>query len=592
MKLKLFTIAFLQCIICTAASPNIVDISADRGLMVRQIPNTEEKAKNYFAGLPIESDTIYAIIFRPANCPRCDGFINKIDGLIKKCTSKPSVLVSVYPDTVAAKAYIDKYSLKSDYYMFDTDEKFSEIFSFSPGYLHVGYILKMNKDTGELIVGSNADNVTVDFFECLNMYSVRKDTMEFSCDKAEYLDWDESGTGVLAKQNSYELQIPDSTYSVSEIIYQPVFHNNVMLWNDKLAMSVVEFELQDSIMQYKRTIEPDSLEFSKFVNLPTQYYNQLLKSNQIKNIPLQPFIIDEDKYGVAYSMPELWLDEENELNYRNKPCYLERSVSDSDFSNIIPLEYDFEDVFYYPHFNMKGIGDDQVVVGVQRVTWPMVTDKNEYADSPADNPFQNEFYDNYPQPTLATYNKENGLLNMRFGGLPGFAKKTKTGYSFSDMVFDCWEGEAVFGPSFEGKLRISPIEALDCPDCQREYAVFDLDDNVFKNPDPSDYYSYSCNALALPYLNRKVMDVMCDCDNIHCLVRHCTDAFERPEYEEYDYVVINRKSGQRKTFKFPQMSKDERRISYGLRRMYNGDVMPYYIAKSDNMWKVQMASPN
>lgn len=559
--------------------------------MVRQIPNSEEKAIKYFAELPIDSDTIYATIFRPANCPRCDGFLNIIDGLIKKCTSKPSLLISVYPDSVAAREYIDKYNLKSDYYMFDTDEKFSEIFSFSSGYLHVGYILKINKTTGELIVGSNADNVTAEFFDCLNLYNVRKETLEFPCDKVEYLDWDASNMDVLAKMDSYELQIPDSEYTISEIIYQPMFYNNSLLWNDKLAMSVVELELQDSIVKYKRLIEPDSLEFSKFVNLPTDYYSQLLKSNQLKNIPLQPFIIDEDKYGVAYSIPELWLDGENELNYRNKPCYLVRSISDVNYSDIIPLEYDFSDVFYYPHFNMKGIGDDRVVVGVERITWPMVTDKNEYADSPADNPFQDDFYDNYPQPTLAIYGKKDGLLNKRFGELPGFAKKTKTGYCYSSMVFDSWEGEAVFGSSYEGSLKISPVDALDCPDCQKSYEVFTLDEDVFMTPDSTHYYSYACNALAQPYLNRKVMDVMCDWKYIHCLVRHCTDAFERPEYENYDYVLINRESGLRKTFRFPQIEKGERRISYGLRRLGNGEVMPYYIAKNDNGWKIQMAGP-
>lgn len=591
MKLKVFVIIFLNCIIFNVDSQNIVDLSADRGLMVRQISNTEEKAKKYFAELPIVSDTIYAIIFRPANCPRCDGFINRIDELIKKCTSKPSVLISVYPDSVAARAYVDKYALNSDYYMFDTDERFAEIFSFSPGYLHVGYILKMNKTTGELIVGSNADNVTIEFFDCLNLYNVRKETMEFPCDKAEYIDWESTETAMLVNQDCYKVHVPESTYSISEIIYQPVFQRDNLLWNDKLAMGVVEFELHDSVMQYKRIVEPDSTEFSKFVNLPSQYYKQLLKANQLKNIPLQPFIIDDDKYGIAYSMPELWLDGENELNYRNKPCYLVRSISDLDYSDIVPLEYDFEDIFYYPHFNMKGVGDDKVVVGVERITWPMVTNKSEYADSPADNPFQNEFYESYEQPTLAIYNKKDGLLNMRFGELPGFAKKTKTGYCYSDMVFDCWEGEAVYGQSFEGNLIISSIEALDCLDCQKKYEVFGLDENMFKEPEPSDYYSYNCNALALPFLNRKVMDVMCDYESIHCIVRHCTDAFERPEYEDYDYVVINRKSGQRKTFKFPQKSIGERRISYGLRRLGNGDVMPYYIAKSDNTWKVQMASP-
>ncbi len=82
---------------------------------------------------------------------------------------------------------------------------------------------------------------------------------------------------------------------------------------------------------------------------------------------------------------------------------------------------------------MKSAGDSEVVVGVQRITWPMVTDKNEYVNNPESNPFQDEFYDNYSQPTLATYKKQNGLLSNRFGKLPKFAKKLRP-----DIVFLIW----------------------------------------------------------------------------------------------------------------------------------------------------------
>lgn len=568
----------------------LVDKSADTGLMVRQIPDTESEAIKFFSELSVQSDTIYATIFRPANCPRCDGFLNKINSLIKSETSKPSVLIAVYPDSVAAKSYIEKYDLAADYYMYDVKEDFSNILSFSPGYLHVGYILKFNKKTGELIVGSNADNVSAPFFKELNIYSKRKAPFKYPGTDGKYHGWGNVTERTLNIISSVPINIPGDNFKISEILYQPVYYENRLLFNDKLAMAVAEFVKKDSVMELKRLVEPDSSEYSRFVNLPAAYYDKLLKSNQLKNIPLQPFIIDDNTYGIAYSLPELWLDEEKVLNYRNKPCYIEKSFSDESYSRLLPLEYDFEDIFYYPHFNMKWSGDNGVVVGVQRITWPMISNKKEYMDIPENNPFCDSFYE-FEQPTLAVYNKNDGRLSFRFGELPSFAKKTKTGYCFSDMVFDSWNNEAVYGSAFDGHIVISPKESLDCRDCKKDYYAFVLDDSVFQVPDTSDYYSYACNALAEPYLNRKIADLKIDDRYIHCLVRNCTDAFERPELEDYNYVIIDRITGMRETFDFPARANDERRISYGLKRYGNGSVVPFYISRFNGNWRIFELAP-
>ena len=179
MNIRLFILSLISCVCISATAKGLVDTSADHGLMVRQIPGSESDAIAFFKGLPVECDTIYATIFRPANCPRCDGFLNEIDRSIKTYTDKPSVLIAVYPDSVMAKAYINKYDIKADHYIFDTTETFDKFLSFSPGYLHVGYILKFNLRTGELIVGSNADNVSPAFFKELNLYRDKKEAYRF-----------------------------------------------------------------------------------------------------------------------------------------------------------------------------------------------------------------------------------------------------------------------------------------------------------------------------------------------------------------------------------------------------------------------------
>lgn len=578
MKNRIIILLFVALTLNGAFSQNIVDKSADSGLMVRQIPNSESDAIEFFSNLPIDADTIYATIFRPANCPRCDGFLNSINSLIKTETTKPSVLIAVYPDSIVAQDYIKRYDLKSDYYIYDIKEDFSKFLSFSPGYLHVGYILKFNKKTGELIVGANADNVSPDFFKGLNIYSKRKEQVKYRNNEIDCHTWNDEDVMSLSLASCSPIVSASNDLIISDILYQPVYQDNKLLLNDKLAMAVIEFEKSDSCFKMKRIVEPDSAEFSQFVNIPKARYDKLLKSNQLKNIPLQPFIMEGDKYGIAYSLPELWIDDDNGLNYRNKPCFIERSFVDADYKRLVPLEYDFNDIFYYPHFNMKWAGKNNVVVGVQRITWPMITDKNEYLDTPENNPFCEQFY-NISQPTLATYRQDTGLMEERFGEIPSFARKTKTGYCYSDMVFDYWDDEAVYASAYGGYIVVTTPDNLNCNVCNRTYSAFVLDDSIFETPDTTDYYTYRCNMLAEPYLNRKLVDVKMDDRFIHCLLRHCTDAFERPDREEYQYVVIDRGSGLRKTYSFPNNDDGERRVTYGLKRNVNGKVQPFYISK-------------
>ncbi|MCX4368785.1 MAG: hypothetical protein OSJ41_04650 [Duncaniella sp.] len=588
MNIRLFLLSLISCVCISATAKGLVDTSADHGLMVRQIPGSESDAIAFFKGLPVECDTIYATIFRPANCPRCDGFLNEIDRSIKTYTDKPSVLIAVYPDSVMAKAYINKYDIKADHYIFDTTEAFDKFLSFSPGYLHVGYILKFNISTGELIVGSNADNVSPAFFKELNLYRDKKEAYRFPAGSYRRQPVTEHLAGSLVTKESYHLDTLTAPTIMSEIIYQPLFHGNNLIWNDKLAEVAYHFAIDNARgWHFISTLEVDSTQAATFADIPAEYYNKMLISNQLKNIALQPFVIDSDKIGIPYSLPELWMDANNGINYRNKPCYLVKSLTDSTRSELIPLNYDYEDKFFYPHFYMKSNGDD-IVVGVQRLTWPLIYDKEEYMHDAESNPFNDEFYDCYPQPALASFDKQDGTILYRFGALPSFAKKTKTGYSFADMLFDSYGDEAVYASAYDGSVYISPRESLDCADCRRDYSAFDIDISKFATPDTTDFYTYNCNSLAEPYLSRKLVDIKADKRRIHCLMRLCSDAFERPDLEEYRYIIIDRMTGNRSTYSYPSPTDGEHRMGYGLRRTHDGQVEPYFISKHADGWTVTL----
>ncbi len=566
----------------------IVDQSADNGFLVRQIPGSENKLRDFFSTLSKEnlSDTIVVTIFRPANCPRCDGYISKIHQQVKAYTPYSSVLLAVYPDSLASKDYILRNGLEADRYLFDTVERFSDFLSFSLGYLHVGYILKIVPANGEMIVGCNADNVSQEFFSDLVNYNNKKESFEFYPEKNGDTSHSSSRPSkTLTFEKEYPFNFSETGVVPSEVIYQPMFYGDHLLLNDKLMLASVETELEDGEMRVRRIVEPDSVEASLFSTLSADLYQSLVNRNEIKNIPLQPFLLDSATYGIGYSLPELWVEKDGGIAYRNKPCILKKSFKNAEVSEVIALNYDFEDEFYYPHFTMKAMGDE-VVTGVERLTWPLISDTTEFKGNPSMDPFMDSFYTDYEQPTLATYKLSDGRLHKRFSGLPSFARNARTGYSLTSSAFDSWNGESVFANVYDGLVNVADNDDIDCNNCVTTYRLFDIPEI---GSDDSLFYTYSLANKVEEQLPRRIKEIKADERFIHCVVAENADIHQRPEKERHSYFLIDRTSGKVTEFAFPETAEGERRITYGLRRHENGKIEPYYITQSaDGKWSLHL----
>lgn len=132
--------AIVCLLVAVSVHASIMDKWADGALEVRQIPGSEQALKDYFAG---DSGIIYAVLYPPANCPRCEAMINEAYHGVKKIDKNNKVvLISVYPDRAAAERYNKTKGYVADEYMYDTDKDYLGFLSFSAGYLHVVYILK------------------------------------------------------------------------------------------------------------------------------------------------------------------------------------------------------------------------------------------------------------------------------------------------------------------------------------------------------------------------------------------------------------------------------------------------------------------
>lgn len=562
------------------SSKDIILETAETGLQVRQSPHTEEILQSFFNQLPQSVDTLYATIFRPAHCPRCEATITKSHTLLKEYTPHPTVLISVYPDSAIAKKYNAAHSFQADYHIYDTDERFADFLSFECGHLHIPYLLKISKNAGQLIVGMTEDYATSSFIKALSGFNTRLDYASFP--KAPSITPSSKSQTALLKETGRRrfVNVPPE-YIVSEALYSPVFTDGHLYFNDKLAMTI--YHLQDSadVMTFRNRIEADKTEQTKFVNIPEHHYQRMLKRDEVKFIPLQPFRYDSTHIAVSYSLPRLWMEDSTSIAYMNEACFIVRDMDGSSDKSIQRVLADSDDGFFYTHFYLKKL-KDKLIVNCERLTGPAVYEKEEYSGNPEMDQFINSFYDDFRQPVLASVNLSDGDIHRQFGKLPSFAKTAKTGYSFSNAVFDTRDDEIAYASPYSGEIFISTYDTLDCDDCTRKYSAFNIPSDSIIAPDPSSFYTFNCEQQVKPLLQKRIVDLKFNSSDIFLLIRDGQTNIGRPFVNDYLYAIISRRTGDVATYSFPAGKETGLRpIGYGIGEDNNNELFPYMIAMDE-----------
>lgn len=549
------------------------------GLKVRQLPESNDNLRKYLEKF-VDTDTVFAIIFPPANCPRCEALINPIISTLKKIRPHiPTILISAYPDSIAAQKYINRYSLISDYTIFDTNNSYNNIFSFDSGYLHIPYLLKINPASGNLILGVRAEDNSFDFLNefCLFDKPIEKKIFDLSKVHSGLFN---PSNNVLNVKHQYTLSYPDSI-TLSEIIYQPEFYKDKLFFNDKLKECILYFkttEQNSSLIEYIGELKTNSSQNKKFVQIPDSIYYSLESTNDVRFIPLSPKMIDDNTLAISYSLPKLWYTGAKSVGYMNQASVLLIDTENLEHSELIPFFKGNDEEFFYPHFNLFKYGID-IAIGCERMTWPMEFEKEEYCDTPELNPFSDDFY-HFSQPIVASFDKKTGILKERIGNLPDLSKYTKTGYYFVSPVIDSWEQEIIISDGFTGELLILNSDNFYI---NKEFKAFDIPLEFVPKPNEATYYSYDCVAPYVNVFNRNIIDVKLTKDKIYCLVRYGLHGKENAITDEYSVIEINRECGCKteKRFKID----NHRNKYYGLRRTLEG-IEPYAIYRDDNNWKI------
>ena len=253
-----------------AFSQQVEDYFA-QDLLVSQKYGSNDKLKEYFSGVNLKSDTIYAVFFIPGSTPRLEIQLNSFDNDLKRfCPDAETVLVSVNTEEVAAKEYNRRHAYKADHYMYDSWSGYLDFLSFNTESLMGSYVMKIDMKGGRLICGGALYTNEDEFFEAL--VSVRQPKPFFTYGK----DVNEENVFALPS----DVRRAFLNYSDVEI------ENDVKLFQNALDFSSVK--IRDCIVPRTEIIalpeEGTTLDDLKNTFVSTGYSKILIYRDTIDNI--------------------------------------------------------------------------------------------------------------------------------------------------------------------------------------------------------------------------------------------------------------------------------------------------------------------
>lgn len=561
----------------------LAETASEEGLMVRQLPDTEGKLRSYFNAVNL-SDTIYAIMLPVGNCPRCESVLNSIYDELKASDPDKSVVMSaVYQDSTAADSYIGRYGLKYDMLLHDTDDRLYDFLSFSSGFFHIPYLLKVVPDTGELIIGVRAEDATPDFIWDFTRFNspIGKRVFMKSIRAEQAFNAPDM---ILKEVATIALTTPDSM-TLSDTDYQPEFYGNDLFINDKLREGIEYFRLNGDRMDFMSEIRTDSAQNMMFIDVPYEWYRPMVESKELKYMPETPKMSNDSTLLIAYSLPMVFRTGPHSLAYMNQSCVLRLNPHNDTASEIVPFTAPDDSIFFYPHFYIFPVRDD-IVIGCKRMTWPMEYEKEEYVDVPEMNLFRDAFYD-FPQPTVGIFSGKTGKLKGHGAQLPEISRRIKTGYAHVSPQIAVNNKLVAYSDGFSGDIYLKSIDEaspdLDLSDA-RKVKAFNIPEGMIPEPREELFYTYDCLAPYKGLFNRSIIDMRMTPDDVYCLIRYGDHAVPDPKKDEYSVVRINIESGEATESSFP--IPNGRAMAYGLRTL-NSEVQPYLLTRGiDGEWEV------
>lgn len=566
-----------------AQDRDLVREMTDNYLQIRQKPGTERLLKEFLKDIDSDNDTIYAIMYSPTVCLRCEAYISTFQKCLKETDSKkPTLLITVYNDRAASEKYNKSNGRVADYYIYDTDLKFKDIFSFNMHDLQCTYILKLNKNTGEMMTGGDPTNICPEFARQLIAYDGKLEYKTFDMETND--THDSTMTAVTSNVQKTKMKYTEYTIStdnqpISSIYGIPVFENENLLFNDDLENGILHYKLRDNRLSVHEIIKPDSAEKMAFVEIPDKDFLHMKNTGQIFYIPLSPTMLDNDKIGISYSLPHLTIDTVSapnvrNINYINSPAMLIKNIKTGQKEKMFAPDFAlFVDSFFYKHFTFCKF-KDYILYPCQDMTWPMQYSREEYENIISKNPFDERYYDS-PRPYFAAFSMKNSKMQHRFGNLEPCHRKSFTGYYYTAPVACATDEELFYTDGQSGYIYVTK-DIYGEP--HAKYTAFEIDTDNFPKPDTTLFYSYDILKKFNTFFSRTITTIKVDSKYIYCLIKYSDPGMDNDLSEcDHSIIKINRKTG-KTTEKFIPRYHNMETLCYGLYND-NGKILPFAIYK-------------
>lgn len=593
MRLLLIISLFCSVHFSHAEDRDLVREMTDYYFQIRQKPGTEKLLKEFLQDIECPDDTVYAMMFSPTVCLRCEAYISSFQKVLKQVDNKKqTVLITVYKHKAAAEKYNRDNLLTADHYIYDTDFRFKDIFSFNVHDLQGSYILKLKRSTGEMLIGGNPTEICTTFAKQLIAYDGKMECKTFDVDESSRNDFHIAATASKAKNSKMEYteyKIDTDIQPISSIYGTPVFENGDLIFNDNLANGFLHYKLGNGQFYTPETVKPDSVEKRAFIEIPEKDYRPMEDDKQVYYIPLSPSMLDSDKIGLSYSLPHITIDTISTpgvryLNYFNSPAMLIKDIKTGQREKMFAPDFAlFVDSFFYKHFTFCRF-KEYILYPCQDMTWPMQYSREEYENTVSKNPFDARYYDSQ-RPYFAAFSMKDGKMHHRFGNLERCHRKSFTGYYYTSPIACAGRDDLFYTDGRSGYIYATKdIHG----EPYRKYTAFEIDTAAFPKPDTTLFYSYDILKRYNAFFSRSIMDMKTDDRYIYCLIKYSDPGMDNNLTEcSHSVIRINRKNGKTKETHIPRYS-DMEALAYGLRND-NGAISPFAIyRKKDDTCSVRV----
>lgn len=569
------------------------ELENNNDFMIRQKPYTEGLLSNYLKSANIKEDTIYAILYAPADCFRCEAGIPAFYNLLKKNNrNNKMLLISAYADSIASSRYNEKNDFKADYFLYDTKSDYKNIFSFNTIVMYGLQILKICPKSGVLITGGHYSVLNKDFVSQLVAHKERLAPHTYTADVEEYEETEKYTADKSAQKYSWKTEeIPlemDSDMYISSVYDIPKLENGCFFFNDMLNNGIMFFRQDGKRYVCKALLQVNDDEKNRFIEVPEESLKHLQARGMVFYISLAANMIDDKHLAISYSLPKIMYDknvnDKDAYALFNSPAILIRDIDSFQPGEMITPDFNLlgQSEYFYQHYNFD-IFDNRLWLGCEKLTWPMDGfEKEDLVGNVEMDSFDDTFYDTF-NPIIASFDMASGECNGHFGRLEESQRKSKTGYYFHNIIYTHDNDSFLYGNGYTGKLYVSKGSNVGNDD--RCYDVFNFDESLFAKPDSTMFYKSEYGTMYNSDFNRCITEVKMNKKEICCLLKYGRPKTDEFQTARYSYVTINRKTGKMRERMLPDVDSSVKCMGYGIRNEHN-KFNPFVFIKDKTGYKV------